>query len=106
MQQNKNMYICTCTACTAQGFITVTTFTNWQRNFRFDSLHKSAFSCDPPSVEAQMLDGTRKKVRSVVVVVVVVCCMWCDVVWCGVVWCGVVSSEEERTANKYRMNTE
>jgi len=29
-----------------QGFITVTTFTNWQRNFKWDSLHEVAFYYD------------------------------------------------------------
>jgi hypothetical protein len=29
-----------------QGFITVTTFTNWQKNFKWDSLHEHAFYYD------------------------------------------------------------
>jgi len=43
-----------------QGFVTATTFTNWQAKFRFDSLHKEAFDCDPPSLKTEMKDGTRK----------------------------------------------
>lgn len=29
-----------------QGFITVTTFTNWQRTFEWDSSHEAAYECD------------------------------------------------------------
>jgi hypothetical protein len=29
-----------------QGFITATTFTNWQTSFRWDSLHPAAYECD------------------------------------------------------------
>jgi len=43
-----------------QGFITVTTFTNWQATFRWNSLHPDAFGCDPPSLRRQRLKGQRK----------------------------------------------
>jgi hypothetical protein len=43
-----------------QGFITVTTFTNWQKSFRWDSLHESAFAYDDPRLSEAMSDGTRK----------------------------------------------
>ncbi|GMI05761.1 hypothetical protein TrRE_jg4644 [Triparma retinervis] len=43
-----------------QGFVTATTFTNWQSKFRFNSLHKESYSCDPPSLKVEMKDGTRK----------------------------------------------
>lgn len=43
-----------------QGFITVTTFTNWQKSFRWDSLHESAFAYDDPRLAEAMSDGTRK----------------------------------------------
>ena len=33
-----------------QGFITVTTFTNWQRSFRFDSQNEAAYECDSEDV--------------------------------------------------------
>lgn len=29
-----------------QGFVTCTTFTNWQRTFRWDSLNEAAYECD------------------------------------------------------------
>lgn len=37
-----------------QGFITVTTFTNWQATFQWDSLHPDAFQADPPALQKQM----------------------------------------------------
>ena len=43
-----------------QGFITMTTFTNWQSSFRFDSLHEMAFGQDEDDLEDQMRDGLRK----------------------------------------------
>eukprot|EP00578_Thalassiosira_sp_NH16_P000369 CAMPEP_0181140362 /NCGR_PEP_ID=MMETSP1071-20121207/35265_1 /TAXON_ID=35127 /ORGANISM="Thalassiosira sp., Strain NH16" /LENGTH=1283 /DNA_ID=CAMNT_0023227311 /DNA_START=344 /DNA_END=4195 /DNA_ORIENTATION=+ len=43
-----------------QGFITMTTFTNWQSSFRFDSLHEMAFGQDDDALEEQMKDGLRK----------------------------------------------
>lgn len=43
-----------------QGFITCTTFTNWQSSFRFDSLHEMAFGQDDDELEAQMKSGMRK----------------------------------------------
>mmetsp|Transcript_4218 Transcript_4218/g.8060 ORF Transcript_4218/g.8060 Transcript_4218/m.8060 type:complete len:821 (-) Transcript_4218:64-2526(-) len=42
-----------------QGFITVTTFTNWQQNFRWDSMHDSAFAYDEPTLAAQMHSNER-----------------------------------------------
>jgi len=43
-----------------QGFITMTTFTNWQSSFRFDSLHEMAFGQDDDELEEQMKNGIRK----------------------------------------------
>ena len=43
-----------------QGFITVTTFTNWQESFRWDSMHDSAFSYDEPDMAAAMATRERK----------------------------------------------
>ena len=43
-----------------QGFITVTTFTNWQKSFRWDSMHDSAFSYDEPDVAEAMASKERK----------------------------------------------
>lgn len=43
-----------------QGFVTVTTFTNYQRTFRWDSLHPSAFSYDDETFAQQRLEGVRK----------------------------------------------
>ncbi len=43
-----------------QGFITVTTFTNWKSSFRFDSLHEMAFAGDNDDLEEQMKSGLRK----------------------------------------------
>ncbi len=42
-----------------QGFITVTTFTNWQKSFRWDSMHDSAFAYDTPEMAAEMDSGER-----------------------------------------------
>jgi hypothetical protein len=42
-----------------QGFITVTTFTNWQKSFRWDSTHDSAFAYDSPELAAKMESGGR-----------------------------------------------
>ena len=43
-----------------QGFITVTTFTNWQATFQWDSLHPDAFGYDPPALKRQRLKGDRQ----------------------------------------------
>lgn len=43
-----------------QGFITVTTFTNWQKTFRWDSMHDSAFSYDDHNLSKKMAQGKRK----------------------------------------------
>lgn len=43
-----------------QGFITVTTFTNWQKTFRWDSLDEAAFGLDEDDIEEQRLNGERK----------------------------------------------
>ena len=43
-----------------QGFITVTTFTNWQKSFRWDSLHPEAYGYDPPALTKQRLAGIRQ----------------------------------------------
>jgi hypothetical protein len=43
-----------------QGFITVTTFTNWQKSFRWDSTHNSAFAYDEPDLAAKMVSNDRK----------------------------------------------
>ena len=42
-----------------QGFITVTTFTNWQRTFRWDSSHEAAFEFDTPEMREARLQGER-----------------------------------------------
>jgi len=43
-----------------QGFITMTTFTNWQSSFRFDSLSDMAFGQDDDELEEEMKSGLRK----------------------------------------------
>lgn len=43
-----------------QGFITCTTFTNWQSTFRWDSMHDSAFAYDDDKLAQQMAAGVRK----------------------------------------------
>lgn len=43
-----------------QGFITVTTFTNWHRSFRWDSQHPAAYAADCPDMEQARLAGDRK----------------------------------------------
>lgn len=43
-----------------QGFVTVTTFTNWQKSFRWDSLHPSAFEADSDEMQEQRTQGLRK----------------------------------------------
>ena len=43
-----------------QGFITMTTFTNWQSTFRFDSLNAAAFGSDDDALEEQMNAGLRR----------------------------------------------
>eukprot|EP00978_Attheya_sp_CCMP212_P009932 scaffold23726_cov43-Attheya_sp.AAC.1 len=43
-----------------QGFITVTTFTNWQKTFRWDSMNAAAFSYDEPDLSLEMSNGERK----------------------------------------------
>lgn len=43
-----------------QGFVTVTTFTNWQKTFRWDSLHDNAFSYDPLDLSSEMAAGMRR----------------------------------------------
>ena len=43
-----------------QGFITMTTFTNWQSSFRFDSQTEMAFGQDDDELEEQMKQGLRK----------------------------------------------
>jgi hypothetical protein len=46
-----------------QGFITVTTFTNWQRTFRWDSLHELAFYYDDSDSEDEhdIINGPKKQ---------------------------------------------
>jgi len=46
-----------------QGFITVTTFTNWQRSFRWDSLHEIAFYYDDSDSEDEddVIKGPQKQ---------------------------------------------
>lgn len=43
-----------------QGFITCTTFTNWQSSFRWDSVHDSAFAYDDEKLAQDMVDGRRQ----------------------------------------------
>lgn len=38
-----------------QGFVTCTTFTNWQKSFQWDSLHDSAFAYDDTDLAEQMV---------------------------------------------------
>ena len=42
-----------------QGFITITTFTTWQKSFRWDSLHEASFSMDEPELASQVINGER-----------------------------------------------
>jgi len=43
-----------------QGFVTVTTFTNWQKTFRWDSLNEAAFSYDEDELSNEMAMKVRK----------------------------------------------
>jgi hypothetical protein len=43
-----------------QGFITVTTFTNWQRTFRWDSADEAAFEAETEEMAVERLGGVRK----------------------------------------------
>ena len=43
-----------------QGFITFTTFTNWQKTFRWDSMHDSTFSYDDSATVKEMRNGTKE----------------------------------------------
>lgn len=43
-----------------QGFVTVTTFTNWQKSFRWDSMHDSAFAYDDDELSEMMANKIRK----------------------------------------------
>jgi len=43
-----------------QGFITFTTFTNWQKTFRWDSMHDSTFSYDDSVTVKEMRNGTKE----------------------------------------------
>merc|ERR1712194_960820 len=43
-----------------QGFITMTTFTNWQSSFRFDSVAEVAFGQDDDELQDQRKKGIRK----------------------------------------------
>lgn len=43
-----------------QGFVMVTTFTNWQTTFRWDSMHDSAFAYDEELVSRKMNSGDLK----------------------------------------------
>lgn len=43
-----------------QGFCTVTTFTNYQQTFSWNSSHPAAFEFDNEAMEAMRLDGARK----------------------------------------------
>ena len=43
-----------------QGFVTMTTFTNWQLTFRFDSLNATALVSDDDALEEQMNGGLRR----------------------------------------------
>lgn len=42
-----------------QGFITVTTFTNWQRTFRWDSSVEAAYEQDTEQMERDLESGER-----------------------------------------------
>mmetsp|Transcript_15145 Transcript_15145/g.22244 ORF Transcript_15145/g.22244 Transcript_15145/m.22244 type:complete len:961 (+) Transcript_15145:292-3174(+) len=42
-----------------QGFAVVTTFTNWQRTFRWDSMHEAATSYDDDKLSEQIVSGER-----------------------------------------------
>uniref|UniRef100_A0A7S4JNY1 Uncharacterized protein n=1 Tax=Odontella aurita TaxID=265563 RepID=A0A7S4JNY1_9STRA len=70
-----------------QGFITVTTFTNWQKTFRFDSMHDSAFAFDDPNLAEDMLNGTRKYDRHGKLAEVMQATVHCGDPWNeGIVW--------------------
>lgn len=43
-----------------QGFVTVTTFTNWQRTFRWDSASEAAYQADSDLMARQRRAGERK----------------------------------------------
>ena len=70
-----------------QGFITVTTFTNWQKSFRWDSLHESAFAYDDPRLAGAMSDGTRKYDRDGTLAEAMQSTVRCGDAWNeGIVW--------------------
>ena len=70
-----------------QGFVTVTTFTNWQKSFRWDSLHESAFAYDEPSLAEAMSDGTRKHDRDGTLAEAMQSTVRCGDAWNeGIVW--------------------
>ena len=70
-----------------QGFITVTTFTNWQKSFRWDSLHESAFAYDDPRLAEAMSDGTRKYDRDGTLAEAMQSTVRCGDAWNeGIVW--------------------
>ena len=70
-----------------QGFITVTTFTNWQKSFRWDSLHESAFAYDDPRLAEAMSDGTRKHDRDGTLAEAMQSTVRCGDAWNeGIVW--------------------
>ena len=43
-----------------QGFITIITFTNYQRTFRWDSMHDSALAYDDADMGRKLVAGVRK----------------------------------------------
>ena len=70
-----------------QGFITVTTFTNWQKSFRWDSLHESAFAYDDPRLAEAMSGGTRKYDRDGTLAEAMQSTVRCGDAWNeGIVW--------------------
>ena len=51
------------TAGRLQGFIHATTFTNWQRSFRWDSLHEDAYACDEDVMKGILTDLEGERLR-------------------------------------------
>lgn len=70
-----------------QGFITVTTFTNWQKTFRWDSMHDSAFAYDDEKTALQMASGERHYDKDGTLAEALQCTVRCGDPWNeGIVW--------------------
>ncbi|GKY94143.1 hypothetical protein MPSEU_000380400 [Mayamaea pseudoterrestris] len=70
-----------------QGFITVTTFTNYQKSFRWDSLHSAAFSYDDDELMQERMNGERKLDEDGSLAAAMQATVRCGDIWNeGIVW--------------------